>query len=526
MAIRLQGFGGEIPRQEPFYLPDTAAEYAINAAMRGGSLTPFRGATAQDHLFTSNMQSIYLHGAEWLGWAQSVDAVPGPVAQDRLYITQASGTPQMWVDGATMALRIPNPTQKPAITIASGTVNDDLAEDVVYAFTWVTAFGEETAPSPLSNILLWSPGCTVNISSLPITAPVVDRQISGKRIYRAVTSATGATELFFVAEIAVTASTYTHNIATVPVAEAITTHHFNPVPTNLRGLTAMPNGMMAGFAGKELYFCEPYQPHAWPMAYMQRMNDTIIGLAAFGTTLAVLTTGQPYIVQGMHPEQMAMQKMEQPFPCMSKAGIVDMGYSAIYPSTDGLVMVSEQGAQLLSESVWTREQWLAMQPTSMIAGRIGHLYGFSYTPTSGPRQLILIDPNNPQLGILRSDEAPLTLYTHVESGSTFFLGADRRSVRTFDHRTIAKKSYTWRSKPYRLPMPESFGAVRIETDGAVGETVSARIYADGVLIRTVTTPNSFERLPAGRAQTWQIELTGTATVFRVAVARTLQELAV
>ena len=84
---------------------------------------------------------------------------------------------------------------------------------------------------------------------------------------------------------------------------------------------------------------------------MQALNDTIIGLAAFGTTLAVMTTGQPYLLQGMHPEQMAMTKMEQPFPCLSKQGIVDMGYSAIYPSTDGLVMVSEQGAQLLTEAM-------------------------------------------------------------------------------------------------------------------------------------------------------------------------------
>lgn len=525
MVIKLQGFGGEIPMVEPFYLPQTAAVDVMDAFLQRGSLTPFREAGPSVFEFPTARRSIYLHGIEWLGWDHDVDVVPGPVATDRLYITHANGPPTMRIDGVDRPLRLPNPTTRPTITL-SGTLDEALAEEVIYAFTFVTSLGEESGPSPLSNSLLWSPGCLIEVSGLPIVAPVADRLITKKRIYRAMTSASGATELYFVAEINLTDGAFQHDLATHPIAEAITTKEFDPVPSGLRGLTGMPNGIMAGFAGKELFFCEPYQPHAWPGAYSLALTDTIIGLAAFGTTLAVLTTGQPYIVQGMHPEAMAMQKMEQPFPCLSKQGIVDMGYSAIFPSTDGLVMVSEQGAHLISKGLWTREQWLAMQPTTIQAARFGQSYGFTFTPPAGgpARHIILIEQGGDQPAVLRASEQPAGLYTHIESGQTYLLSGNRRSVQAFDAPGAPKKSYHWRSKPWRLPHETSFGAIRIETHGEAGEVLSCRVYADGALLHTVTAANTNLRLPEGAYRDWQVEISGNATVISLAMGRTFMEL--
>ncbi|MGL1400235.1 hypothetical protein ACSTI4_24935, partial [Vibrio parahaemolyticus] len=76
---------------------------------------------------------------------------------------------------------------------------------------------------------------------------------------------------------------------------------YNPPPAGLRGLTAMPNGMMAAFDGKDLYFCEPYLPHAWPASYTLTTDFPIVGLGAFGTSLVVMTTGNLYLVSGTAP---------------------------------------------------------------------------------------------------------------------------------------------------------------------------------------------------------------------------------
>ncbi|MCK7581114.1 MAG: hypothetical protein MZV65_39460 [Chromatiales bacterium] len=29
---------------------------------------------------------------------------------------------------------------------------------------------------------------------------------------------------------------------------------------------------MAGFPGRDIYFCEPYRPYAWPVEYMQSID--------------------------------------------------------------------------------------------------------------------------------------------------------------------------------------------------------------------------------------------------------------
>ncbi|TJZ85833.1 hypothetical protein [Paracoccus hibiscisoli] len=521
--IALRGFTGESPRTEPYYLPEQAATVALDAAMRGGSLTPFRANSDPVVVFETNRQTIYLHGAEWLAWNTDADPVPGPVAQDRLYISFANTAPIIRVDGAEYPLHLGRPGAKPTLT-RQGTFDADTAELVAYAFTWVTSLGEESGPSPVSAPILWSPGTTITVGSLPATPPA-GRLVTQKRIYRSVTSTSGATELFFVAEIPATDVTYIHDIATAPIAEAIPTADFNAAPTNLRGLTGLPNGFMAGFAGKELFFSEPFQPHAWPNKYRQTMNDTIIGLAAFGTVLAVLTTGNPVTLQGMHPDQLTAEKVEQPFPCMSKRGIVDMGYSAVFPSSDGLVSISSQGGQLISDSIWTREQWLALQPTTFIAARIGTFYAFSYIPLGGgARKMAMIDPASPQPTLLPVSDGSSAVYTQISSGNSFILGTDMRSVRRFDNPSSAKRSFTWRSKPFRLPFARSMGAIRVDARAAAGETMTTRIYADGVLRHTTTRINEPVRLPAGEFTDWQIEMTGTATVMQLAMAQSLAEL--
>ncbi|MDB6179004.1 hypothetical protein PAF17_16045 [Paracoccus sp. Z330] len=523
MRIKLQGFSGEMPRVEPYYLADQVPVSNRNAAMRGGSLSPFRQNSLTVHTFPANRQSIYLHGAEWIGWDHVVNVVPGPVADDRLYITHDNAAPTLRYNGAEYPLALNAPTQRPVLTIV-GTVDQDIADYVAYAYTWVTQLGEESAPSPLSARILWSEGTDVQVDNMDGTPPA-GRLVTHKRIYRAVTSTTGATDLFFVKEVPATDTVFVHDIEADPIAEAIPTADFGPVPSNLRGITAMPNGIMAGFRGKELWFCEPYQPHAWPSSYVLTTNDPIVGLSAFGTTLAVLTTGTPYVVQGLHPDSMAMEKVEQPFPCMSARGVVDMGYSAVFPSTDGLVSLSAQGGALLTRNIWTREQWQEMRPTTMRAARFGSLYGFSYIPASGGgRRMCFIDPAASEPSVMRVNDNGTAFYTHVESGFTYMLADNQREIVAFDDATRPKRSYVWRSKPFRLPYEQSMGALKIETDGADGETVTASIYADGQLFHSTSTTNRDARLPAGLARTWQVELSGTATVLSFAMARTIKEL--
>lgn len=514
--IALRGFAGEIPKVPPHYLPETHAASSINAALDTGDLSPLRASVLRQAL-SSVADSLYLHDATWLSWASDADAVPGPVATDRLYITRAGAAPVMRVDGVERPLALPTPTVAPTVTL-TGTLDNETAGTFVYAWTWVTSLGEETSNSPLSPPIKWSEGCIVTVGGMPSTIPP-NRLITGKRIYRSETSASGETELFFVAEIPAANVSYVHDPALAPIQEAIRTKDFEPVPANLQGLTALPNGIMAGFRGKELWFSEPYQPHAWPSIYTLTTNDFIVALAAFGTSLAVLTTGMPYVVQGLHPEQMTMQKIEQPLPCISKRSVVDMGYAAIYASPDGLVQIGTQGASLISQNLWTQRQWTLMEPHNIRAARYGTRYAFVSAPGSAMGQAIaMVDTTGSQPFLVRSDDTARALFSHDRSGKLYYLTTNGLEIREFNPTGGDLKTYRWRSKPFRVTDSQPFGIAIVDTGGATG-TVTCIIYADGVEFYRSSERDKRFRLPAGRGREWQIELTGTASVIQVRMAR-------
>ena len=50
----------------------------------------------------------------------------------------------------------------------------------------------------------------------------------------------------------------------------------------MKGLTAIGNGIFAGFSGKRLCFSEPFLPHAWPVAYRITLEDEIVGICMAG----------------------------------------------------------------------------------------------------------------------------------------------------------------------------------------------------------------------------------------------------
>jgi hypothetical protein len=113
-----------------------------------------------------------------------------------------------------------------------------------------------------------------------------------RRIYRSVSGT-----YLFVAEVTAATTSYTDSVSAEDLGEEIPSLTWLPPPATLKGLTNLPNGIMAGFVGRDIYFCDPYHPHAWPIAYNQTVDYPVVGLGRMDTTLAVLTTGTPYFLQ-------------------------------------------------------------------------------------------------------------------------------------------------------------------------------------------------------------------------------------
>ncbi len=578
-VIKLTGFIGEAPRISPRLLPDTGAQIARSVRLEDGELAPYRRPYPVADLagaVAGTVKTIYQHQGAWLYWTTPVNAVPGPVASDRLYYT-GDGVPRMRVASTIYNLKLAAPAAALTAAITSGAVTSPSATRL-YVRTFVTDYGEESEPSPVSNALVVSPGNVVTLSGF--TLPPAGRAISKERIYRSQTGTSGGTNFYFLAERAVSTSNFVDNIAVDDFSNALPSLNFNPPPDTLAGLVAMPNGMMAAYSGKDLYFCEPWQPHAWPEDYVLTMDYDIMSLAVTGTTLVVGTKGKPYAVTGNHPDSMVEEKLELNMPCLNTQGMVDLGYAVVYPSHDGLVKFEEgAGTSLPTGDLFTRDQWLALKPDTMVCGQFyGRFFGaYEYVDVNGitERGTIIVDLTGKDGFIIDSPHKPDAMFYEVQSGALFMvMGA---TVYEWDSKNAINDIYTWRSKAFVLPAPTNFGAILFEVDqrddlqaviayenevaaitaanvatvaagdlgGAMnssainvyavngdkllpmppGPQAAVNLYGDGQFVATVTHAGRMQRLPAGKLfRQIEIEVTGNVAVQEVTLAVTGQEL--
>lgn len=576
-VLRLIGFSGEVPRLQPRQLADAASTHAENVRLDSGGLVPIRKAK-HVHTFTGatpgTIKSIYLHQSTWHAWTTRVNAAPGPIAADRLYYT-GDGKPKMRVGGTTYDLAIPQPGA--ALTAAASGSGSGSAWTRLYTYTWVTDLGEESEPAALSNAINWQSGQSVTLSGFP-TAPT-GRGITKQRIYRSQTTDAGSTDLYLIAERSVTTANYTDAIPVDRIAEPIPSMHFNAPPDDLEGLIALPNGIMAAFVGKKVYFSEPWQPHAWPEKYILTTDYNVVALGAFGSNVIVCTTGQPYIISGTHPESMVMEKVELGLPCTNAAGLVDMGVTVAYPSHEGLVTIDSNGPNIASDVLMSREDWLMLNPSTFIAGSRGRQYFASYhyidNNSEEQKGTLIIDMSGIQPFVKRASFHSSAMHSDIQTGALFYL--DGINVYEYDARLQPNEEMIWRSKPWVMSSHANpFAVMQVDTVDTESEEeelafeamredlldendsmlanginggfnmaplnssaingddlniipqsryCTVRLFADGKQVATIHQFNRPVRLPAGfKGRIWQMEVTGNTGISQIVMANSMYEL--
>ena len=568
--IRIASFAGEIPRLIPRLLQQNYAQFAQNTKLEDGALMPIRRGK-HVHTMPFDCKTIYRDGDNWLGWEQFVQVEPGPVANNRLYVT-GDGKPKVIINGVTYDLAVQRPTSRPVATV-NGSADPALSSTVLFAYTWVTEFDEESEPSDLSADVLWSPGLTINVTGFD--NPPVNRAVNRMRIYRSQTSTLGDTILYFIAEREASTATFVYDEVTYPMNEVISSVDYNPPPDDLQGLIGLPNGIMAGFVGKKVYFSEPYRPHAWPEKYIMTVDYAVVGLGAFGSSVAVLTTGMPYVMQGSTPDTMVSQRLEVNLPCLSAQSIVDLGYSVAYASTQGLVTISQNGAIVASANLLTTDQWRAMRPQSFVssqyAGRYMASYNYMDADSVQQRGMIIFDLSGAQPFLVRASDDADAMYFELGSGELFLL-RNGRDVYEWDAIDQPYGEQYWRSKRFVLPTYTNYGCIMVEgedattheqklqtaarmaeiqarnrqaiedgaTGGAIGDlplnivplagsllspvdehepSFSVSIIADGQVVATIYHMNVPVPLPSGfTAKTWEVEVRGNQMVTGIVLA--------
>ena len=418
-----------------------------------------------------------------------------------------------------------------------------LVETRAYIATHVTAIGEESAPSPVSALIELDHNDTVTVGLANLAAGWASRNITHVRLYRSLSGSASADFQYVPhatdpkgwpvttgSNFSGTDSNTAEKLGEVcpskdwdepPYRTQLSDTASPPTPygTNpyLRGLVAMPNGVMAGFFDATVAFCEPYTPYAWPAKYQISLQHDIVGMGVFGQTLFVGTIASPYFITGADSASMSAIKLDSNQACVSARSIVEVPGGVVYASPDGLCVASNNGIQLVTNGLFTREDWQALTPSSVFAAEHDGVYYFWYTGGSGGCYALDLASGKLVKVALTASTARTDKYS-----DTLYIASGTNVIPVISTGRMTGK---WRSKLVVLDRQEPFAWISVLSDFSA--SVVVRLYVDDAVSPFYTatlTSSTPQRLPPGRYKEWEIEVETTARVTEVVIASTTQEL--
>jgi hypothetical protein len=427
-----------------------------------------------------------------------------------------------------------------------------------YCFTYIDQYGAESSPSNPSVVVAGPSDATWTVSGLPTAAPSPPAganypPVDHMRIYRTLTAAGGAAQFYMVADnVPFGSGTYVDTVpdTTIVNNNLLQTASWAPPLAGLDGLTAMPGGMLIGFTGNTIHFCEQDYPHTWPAGYDQSLLYPIVGFAVWQQNLVVLTQGYPSQGSGTSPAQFFFSQVQAPEPCIARGSIVTDLAGVYYASQNGLIMLNYFGMQNQTLSNMTRTLWLTeFNAAQIIACR----HRAQYLAINGTGMGFMIDYTEQRMGIVKISPFVdvVSVWNDVYVGDAYMCAAGR--VYRWDSTNTPPLIYQWRSKQFYLPAPSSLGACQISLDPAVaypaptavvpppisgaselvlppGINALFRLFVgpngqNMILEQWLTEPRMIFRLPSGRkAFNWQFEIVSRVGVHSVELASTMREL--
>lgn len=527
MKTEFSRFQGVRPRLNPALIGPNVAQDARNCLFSSADLRSLKGPTpiVTPAPLGDVIRTIYRIGQDlpetqfWLTWSTDVDVVRGPVFGDvseRTYFT-GDGFPkvttlQLATQGGdrypvnARRLGVPRPVSAPR-TVPSSTTSP--LETRAYIYTFVSELGEEGAPSP-ARLVDVTEGGTVVVSAMDTAPPAEGYVFVAKRLYRSAQT-TGETAIYrFVAEIPIGQDTYVDIVANVDLNEQLSTDDYDPPPDNLTGIIALPGGFLAGFVGRDLYFSEPFRPYAWPTKYSVTVDDPIVGLGVYGSSLFVGTTGLPVIYSGNHPDAMSPELVEVDHACVAKRSIVSVPGGVVYATNEGLAYVGMGGTRMLTDMHFTKREWAAIQPSTIRA----HYSDGRYIATCGAGGFILDGLTD---GEFTYFDSTATAGYREELTDTLYL-AIGGVITSFN--TGEPLTYTWKSRKVQHTGYPSPAWCRVDADAyPVTFTLTATLEAKGAdaaetrtYTKTVQNHRPF-RLPTfNRPREIEVTLTGTKPI--------------
>ncbi len=285
--------------------------------------------------------------------------------------------------------------------------------------------------------------------------------------------------------------------------DLLATNDYDPPPSDLKGIVAAQNSIYVGFTGNQVYFSEPNKPHAWPAKYALTFEDNVVGVVAVMGYILVLTEGYPYQVSGNSPATMVFNRIDTPYPCLSKRSIVNMGYGAAYSTHGGIaVYAPNAGMELVTKLVHDWDTWLeALDPSTVVATFYNGKYHASHSKGA------FIFERDERIGGFFVQTQYIFSAAVVDSltNKLYFTADTTGSIYQWDKPDQPLSPLEWKSKVIVTKDYMNLGAARVVADydvpddeidiiNAYNETVpiyNAPLWAELVQLGTVNGPHDY-----------------------------------
>uniref|UniRef100_A0A6M3LEW1 Putative structural protein n=1 Tax=viral metagenome TaxID=1070528 RepID=A0A6M3LEW1_9ZZZZ len=580
-------FKGTLPIKSPYRLPENYAQVAQNCVFDRGSIDGLKDNTLEGAVLKATPARIFKCGAKWESWTSFVSVVRSWIfdsTSDRFYYTDGTKPKQMRESGivdctggagasTVYDLGIAAPAGTPTIAITyDGAPGAAIQATVAYVFTYVTSWGEESAPSPASVVTdIYDDGYVTLTCPTPTAERAAATLITKINIYR-VASGTAGSDYQYLGEETIAAVTEDHidrdgsNYAITPVielGEVIQTRDYDPPPAALINLTSFANTMMAGSVSNKLYLTEPQIPYAFPAEYIKYVESDIVAIGNIGSSLCVATNTHPYIFTGTDPETMVPNKLNDGEKCVAQRGLVSTPYGVLYPSPNGLILAIHEGARNITRDIFTEEQWGDLSPSGFISFWYEEKYIAFTSGTNSGIAICGLFSDTPYVTTLRLGEYPAGYGiaiqdAYVDPGSRVMyllvLSEDASYYILLFNQSPEGIEYSWTSRKENFPNPVRFGAGMVLGQAGADEflitedseylhteaseyliaaasgsgVASLKVFADGVkrADRMVPVDGTPWRLPSGyTARDWEFVFENvSARIDQVMVASTMDEL--
>lgn len=575
--LKIEGFGGEVPVSGRRALPDAFATKSINTWLYSKELRGLHVSDQIRDLFSTTRKVFriprgtvggdpanptmipppsYLGDSTWLEFTDpDTDIVRGPLTNDsfkRWYTCSPTtglrfNTLARLISGdADFKVGVPNPSGTIAIVVTGGVAPANTTR--AYLYTWVNIYGEESGPSEPVTAAGKADG-TWTISGLadPTTEFIGYAAYDHKTVYRSSTSDAGTTTFFKIADVPVSTTSYDD---TLPEDELVgnlsfTNSNGTLPPVNLQGIVAMPNGFLLGWVDSDVYFSEPYKPYSWPPEYVVSTEYPIVGMGVFGQTAGIVTQGYPCMIQGITPATTALSKTNVLEPGQSRGSIVSTPDGVYYASPNGLVSLSANGVNNVTQQLITKEEWgRDFSPAYLRATRYQQGYlALRAIPSVADRTAFYLDLSDLRTAVTELSEFDSAYNVHGDVWSSEVFDIRGSKVEHYDPNNNTFLPFIWQSKEFVYPYPNNFAVFALWWDNAKADLTSGAatdiMPADTVMHLSVTCDGDVVsqdyiaaidngkpcHLNSGfKGSVWQFEIRGRAPVFKLHVASTLKEL--